>query len=110
MTALPFWRGAMQNAFHQLSHCNVSGALRPKSATQPPGRTRVVESGTLVINDLRVTVQRRRNAFAIAVEKNGHRRNESRPGHSTPRKRTLVVEGDGGIRWGEPSVTFLAHW
>jgi hypothetical protein len=69
MTALPRWRDASQNTFHQLSQCNVSGALRPKSATSPPGRTRVVESGTRVINGLGVTVQRRRNAFAIAVEK-----------------------------------------
>jgi hypothetical protein len=36
---------------------------------QPLGRTRVVESGTLVINGRGVTLQRRRNAFAIAVEK-----------------------------------------
>jgi hypothetical protein len=68
MTALPRWRGALQNAFHHLLQCNVSVALRPKSATSP-GRTQVVESGTRVINDLGVTVQRRRNAFAIAVEK-----------------------------------------
>ena len=43
---------------------------------------RVVESGTVVSSGRRVTVQRRRNAFAIAVEKVGDRRNESRPCHS----------------------------
>ena len=32
MAALPGCRGALQNAFHQLSQCNVSGALRPKTA------------------------------------------------------------------------------
>jgi hypothetical protein len=66
---LPRWRGALQNAFHQLSQCNVSGALRPKSATSPPAEPGLVESGTLVINGRRVTVQRRRNAFAISVGK-----------------------------------------
>ena len=35
MAALPRWRGGLQNAFHQLLQCNVSGALRPKSATSP---------------------------------------------------------------------------
>jgi hypothetical protein len=25
MAALPRWRGGLQNAFHQLSQCNVSG-------------------------------------------------------------------------------------
>jgi hypothetical protein len=69
MAAMAGWRGALQNAFHQLLQCNVSVALRPKSATSRPVRTRVVESGMLVINGRRVTVQRRRNAFAIAVEK-----------------------------------------
>jgi hypothetical protein len=38
--------------FHQLSQCNVSGALRPKSATQPPAGPGWWESGTLVINGL----------------------------------------------------------
>jgi hypothetical protein len=69
MTVLPSWRGALQDAFHQLSQCNVSGALRLKSANNRGARTGMVESGTLVINGRRVTVQRLRNAFAIAVEK-----------------------------------------
>jgi len=31
MAGLPGWRGALQNAFHLLLQCNVSGALRPKT-------------------------------------------------------------------------------
>jgi hypothetical protein len=53
--------------------CAARAHLRSRPSATPysasTGRTRVVESGTLVISGRRVTAQRRRHAFAISVGK-----------------------------------------